>query len=282
MRLPDDEWRAMQACLDKLPHRPLVVEIGCFEGGTTQKIAEYIWPRDGRIIAVDPHQGNTGWVETHKSLNGFMKGAGQMENVIPILGTSLTASKMRLKPDFVFIDGDHSYEGCQLDCRLWSKTTPVIAFHDTLDKPVWKAIQEEILSDKTWHCEQTNSLLVCTKKKRSPLTIIKLKTKRAYYLLRRKLWKLKTQQTKNPILKKSASKSTPAESSKSQQQDSSPAKTTTTSPAHTSTKPENASPTETSSQQKKADFTRTHNTKTQSSPQQNTQRGKQKNEPFAF
>jgi len=236
MKLPDDEWTKMKETLDLLPQRALVVEIGCFEGGTTQKIAEYIKPKKGRVIAVDPHKGSTGWVATHKSLDGFMKNAGILDNVIPVLGTSLKASTMGLKPDFVFIDGDHSYQACLLDCKLWKNTTPIIAFHDTLDKTVWKAIQEEILSSKHWDCEITNSLLICKQKKAIALHNIKIRIRRAYYLLRRKLWKIKTKQTQNPLLRKSPLKSTPAESSKSQAKQTSQETNTTNSSAHTSTK----------------------------------------------
>ena len=54
--------------------------------------------------------------------------------------------------DFVFIDGDHAYEGVKRDIQDWIplvKTNGTICFHDYRDAPGVKRAVDEITADGT-------------------------------------------------------------------------------------------------------------------------------------
>jgi predicted O-methyltransferase YrrM len=62
---------------------------------------------------------------------------GFAERAEPVVSDSLAAAKqlgnLKGTVDFIFIDGDHSYEACQADIAAWApfvKRGGVIAFHD--------------------------------------------------------------------------------------------------------------------------------------------------------
>lgn len=57
---------------------------------------------------------------------------------------------VELSPDFVFIDGDHSYKSVTHDFSLVKEFAKTIVFHDIVDPPspgplqLWKEIKEEM------------------------------------------------------------------------------------------------------------------------------------------
>lgn len=69
--------------------------------------------------------------------------------------TSVVAADlvMSLKPDFVFIDGDHSYQGVRHDYELVRVTPAMIMFHDICsdswpgDGRLWR----DLVGTKTYH-----------------------------------------------------------------------------------------------------------------------------------
>jgi predicted O-methyltransferase YrrM len=116
----------------------VICEVGTDRGGTL-----YLWSKsvrpDGLVISIDLPR------TYRKSLNRFFRFAFFEKKRIYFLrenSQSLTCQErvrriLNGKPiDFLFIDGDHSYEGAKKDFLLYApfvKKSGIIAFHDILD-----------------------------------------------------------------------------------------------------------------------------------------------------
>jgi predicted O-methyltransferase YrrM len=116
-----------------------IVEIGTDEGGTL-----FLWTRvaapDAVIVAVDDRPlGATGtrspWALVRR---GFARRGQRIELLIPRdshdPATAAEASaQLRRDVDFLFIDGDHGYDGVKRDWELFSPLVApggLVAFHD--------------------------------------------------------------------------------------------------------------------------------------------------------
>lgn len=118
-----------------------LVEVGVYHGVNTRMFRE-VMDADGVLIAIDPFDRSLfgirgyGWArriahaEVGRSTNGrvvwvecFGKDAPRREDVCPLLPV-----------DFIFIDGDHSYEGLQGDWTAWKDLVDpggIVALHDS-------------------------------------------------------------------------------------------------------------------------------------------------------
>jgi len=110
-----------------------VLEIGTFMGGTALVWANHVFP-DGRVISVD----------FRKMEHYFYTGTDLEKCMIPIWGDSHELNTLFKvdsilngeKVDFLFIDGDHSFEGVKKDFQMYSNFVRIgglIGFHDILD-----------------------------------------------------------------------------------------------------------------------------------------------------
>lgn len=125
-----------------LPDRKRIVEIGVFEGFTTQVLAERSDP-DAVIYGVDPFfSGRLGisWGEKIAvSYNSQHLASGKLKFVRRL--STEVADEVPSQVDYVFIDADHSLQGITADWAHWSERLApggIIALHDTLltpDKP---------------------------------------------------------------------------------------------------------------------------------------------------
>lgn len=140
----------------------IVLEIGTAEGGTLFLFSRLVAP-DAKIISIDLPGGNFGggypeWkISLYKSFslphqrlyllreNSHL--ISTQEHIKEIIGTTPV--------DFLFIDGDHTYEGVKKDFEMYSplvKEGGVIAFHDIVVHPpekncdvhkFWEEIKKE-------------------------------------------------------------------------------------------------------------------------------------------
>lgn len=151
-----------------------IIEIGTFFGGSL-----YCWTRvapDAQIAAIDDLDSMR---EVQFPVEGFMERPTALDlasrwcswgNVVPFFGKSVDVFE-RVKEqfdqcDFLFIDGDHSYEGAKRDFELYKtlvRPGGIIALHDIINyagvpennvEPLWEEIKTthsntiELLSKK--------------------------------------------------------------------------------------------------------------------------------------
>ena len=130
---------AEQGCLAKhATDRKKLIEIGVWHGVNTRKFRE-VMSSGGTLYAVDPFPpGRFGksWQKkiTHRearmSANGKIVWLEQYSDKAFEAFMELDGEPI----DFMFIDGDHSYEGVQTDWQLWSPLVVpggVVALHDS-------------------------------------------------------------------------------------------------------------------------------------------------------
>lgn len=145
--------RELKSLVDLLSARPLetICEIGTNKGGTF-----FIWTQiaddNADLISIDLPGGNFGggysdhsiplfesFSKPHQKLN-FLRGSSHSEHIRSKFVEKLDSKKL----DFLFIDGDHTYEGVSNDFAFYSKYVKlggIIAFHDILPRQNKHGIQ---------------------------------------------------------------------------------------------------------------------------------------------
>ena len=113
----------------------LAVEIGVFEGVNTVIISKAL-ANGGKLFGIDPFfKGRLG-ICYHKviaQLHLKRNGVDKRVEIIEKLSFD-AADDVPEKVDFIFIDGDHSYEGIHKDWQVYAKllkANGIMALHDT-------------------------------------------------------------------------------------------------------------------------------------------------------
>lgn len=130
------------------------VEIGVYEGVNTITIAKAI-DAGARLYGIDPFfKGRLG-ICYHKLIaqGGLRKNKLQQKvELIPKLSFE-AVDLVPARADFIFIDGDHSYEGIKRDWEDWSvkvEQSGIIALHDT-SVPAHDPAVEQLGSYRYYH-----------------------------------------------------------------------------------------------------------------------------------
>jgi MMP 1-O-methyltransferase len=168
-------------CASMLPKDAVVVEIGTWKGKSTYCIAQGL--KSGKIFSIDPfdasgeeesaviynsRKGDTSLVEQFKS---SMTELGVIGKITPMKGLSNQFVGKFPQIDFLFIDGDHSIEGCTFDFMNYGgyvKKGGYIAFHDydaTRDNlgPTWTIHKKVLTSGEYEFYDLYHSLWVARK-----------------------------------------------------------------------------------------------------------------------
>lgn len=143
--LTEQEALGLYIVAHKLPSKSVVVEIGSWQGKSTYCIGRGL--KSGNIFCIDPFNADGGMdVRSQEEYNykghnkdllllflNNMEKDKVIEKVVVRQGYSRQFPADFEKINFLFIDGDHSQEGCTLDFELYSKKVVkggFIAFHD--------------------------------------------------------------------------------------------------------------------------------------------------------
>ena len=137
--LADATW--MLQSVVRLWRPKVVVEIGSARGQSTCTLAQACRQNGlGKVYAIDPNTPND-WSESgtggdnYEFLRARLREYGLDPWCEVIRETSVEAAKHWTGPiDFLFIDGDHSYEGVKHDFEAfkpWLTEHAIVAFHDT-------------------------------------------------------------------------------------------------------------------------------------------------------
>jgi len=115
-----------------------LVEIGVWHGVTT-KLLRNAMAQDGLLLGIDPYRkGRFGFsvqrVIAQREIAHATVGTMEWQRLTGVEAARLYAASKRPPVDFIFIDGDHSYEGLQGDWEAWSPLVApqgIIALHDS-------------------------------------------------------------------------------------------------------------------------------------------------------
>jgi predicted O-methyltransferase YrrM len=160
-----DELEALKRYAGMLPPNPTVINIGAGPG--TSGLAFLESREDLSLVTID--------IQDESSPHGSLDSE---RRVIKESGISVTArwtqihgdSKFAYWPkplDMVFIDGDHSYEGCKGDIETWLprlKVGGILFIHDYHFDTVKKAVDELLASERVEHVENVLNSIVMRKK----------------------------------------------------------------------------------------------------------------------
>jgi len=128
-----------------------MLEIGSYTGGTLFMFTRMVNPK-AKIISLDLPEKNlaTQYVKIQRTL--FANFARKEQTVYSLKEDSHLRSSLRKvelilagkQLDFIFIDGDHSYEGVKKDFELYSplvRKGGIVAFHDICKHPPEMGVQ---------------------------------------------------------------------------------------------------------------------------------------------
>lgn len=155
--LTDKEALGLYQMARKLPRNATVVEIGSWQGKSTYVLSKGL--RSGKVYAIDPFNADAGSDEGSREIYASkkgdnnlleqfrenMQGLGVLKDIVIKQGYSYQFHNDFEKIDLLFIDGDHSIEGCKTDFELYAPKVVVggfIAFHDFYEErdelgPTW-------------------------------------------------------------------------------------------------------------------------------------------------
>ena len=150
-----NEGRLLFKMAKSLKNNSVIVEIGAFKGKSTCFIAEGIGAKNCEFYTIDTWC-NDGMKQREDVFADFLENIKAYKDKIQLLrGFSYDAVKnwpKQRKIDFLWIDGDHSYDGVKTDIRDWIplvKTKGIVCFHDYRDAPGVKRAVDEMIADGT-------------------------------------------------------------------------------------------------------------------------------------
>jgi predicted O-methyltransferase YrrM len=162
--LTEKEAFGLYDVASRLGNRSTIVEIGSWKGKSTYCLAMGL--KDGKIFAIDPFnaEGEPGSKEIYEQMKGTIPLVDQFQNTFKANGLSNKVQAMVGYSnkfidqfptiDFLFIDGDHSIEGCDYDYTNYAhkvKKGGYLAFHDFNPErdelgPTW-VIKNKVMKD---------------------------------------------------------------------------------------------------------------------------------------
>jgi predicted O-methyltransferase YrrM len=147
------EGRFLRWLGGRVPSNGLALEIGSFKGKSSSFFASGLRPT-AYLACVDTWRNSAmPYDAPSDSMSEFLKNTAKYGNLIEThQGESAEVAEKWSRPiDVLFIDGDHSYEGCSTDMKAWIpfvREGGWVAFHDSSEEGVVRAIEELFPEDK--------------------------------------------------------------------------------------------------------------------------------------
>ena len=132
----EEELAALFGLAEDCPPKSRALEIGSHLGASTCFIGAGLAQKDGHLYCVDTWHNETMPEGEQDTFETFRRNTAGLNGVLtPIRKRSdqLGASELQTPLQFVFLDGDHSYEATRKDFDLvepWVAPEGIIAFHD--------------------------------------------------------------------------------------------------------------------------------------------------------
>jgi len=137
------------------PEGVCILEIGSHLGASSLYLAEAAKELDGKLYCVDTWMNDAMGEGVKDTWEEFCNNTKSLSTrIVPIRArsTEFDYSMIDGPVDFIFIDGDHSYEGVSRDFEYVKPLLaerPVIAFHDSMQKGVSRFLGE-LLQSGDW------------------------------------------------------------------------------------------------------------------------------------
>lgn len=163
------EGRLLYWLAGRVPEGGTAVEIGSFKGKSSSFLAAGL-VANARLYCVDTWQCDAMPYDNREDVFDIFKKhtSPYASRIVPRRGISEEVAANWQDPvDLLFIDGDHSYEGCLTDIRAWLghvKSGGWVAFHDSREKGVVRAIDEMFPKEQQGIELRAWSILVIQKK----------------------------------------------------------------------------------------------------------------------
>lgn len=142
-----------------------IVEIGALYGGTTAVLATAA--PDATVTSIDIFEWHPDGPASAQRLLDNVHAVG-IDNVRVLEeDSSGVAAKWSGRPDFVLIDGGHSYDACLADLRAWGPIARVIACHD-YRSPAWTSVTDAVndyCAQTDWYVAQTAGTVCVLRRK---------------------------------------------------------------------------------------------------------------------
>lgn len=162
------EGRFLYWLASHVPQDGLALEVGSFKGKSSNFLAAGLSGR-ASLVCVDTWKNDAMPYDAKQDVyDEFLQNTFNYKNCItPIRGhSSEIASSWKQPLDLLFIDGDHSYNGCKSDLLAWLRFVKPggwVAFHDSGEEGVTRAIAEEFPIDQRGLQLQAWSILAIKK-----------------------------------------------------------------------------------------------------------------------
>jgi hypothetical protein len=150
-----------------------LAEIGVWEGGTTRALRR-VMSADGVLVAIDPFPAGRLGISYQRPIARGEVTRVRNGQVIWIRDTGVAAARdprVAAAPfDFVFIDGDHSFEGLRGDWAAWAPLAEdIVVLHDVIGDPDQGSVRfarEHIFTDARFEILETVGCLAVLKRRR--------------------------------------------------------------------------------------------------------------------
>jgi glucosyl-dolichyl phosphate glucuronosyltransferase len=145
---------SLERCVKSLPIGAVCVEIGSYLGASTVVIASNL-PSGGKLYCIDTWMNDAMSEGPRDTFHEFLENTSMLsDKIVPVrLDSAYAARQLPDAIDFLFIDGDHCYDGCRADALAWlpkMKRGGIVALHDVgWAEGVRRVIREEIFPFQT-------------------------------------------------------------------------------------------------------------------------------------